>query len=1622
LLRLATRVVCAVLLVAAMLSVFYARAGAPTRVYAQSTSSTMNFQGRLLAANGNIVPDGYYNLQFKLYTTGTNGTGTNLWTETHYDSNGVTAGNDNRVRVVNGYFSVNLGSQTAFSGINWDQELWLTMNVGGSTQTATPTWDGEMLNGTARTKLTAVPYAFTAGQLAFSVGGNRGTLGFNSVANNPVIQLPDIAGTNNVLLQNGTTLMTQGSVPFVDASGRLTQDNASFFFDDTNNRLGVGSATPQATLHVNGTVRLQSFTSCSALETDADGDLVCGADDGSNNAFLQGGNSFGATAVLGTNDNNSLELETNGTTRLTIDTSGNVSLTGSVTVAAQQTIRLIGGTTAQRPASPTEGMLYFDTDTDQLLIYANGKWQADRSIATKIVAASTSTQAAKDSADFVADGEAVAGTNTVDGDQVQIQQAISALPAGGGTVYLLEGTYTIDAAISIPSNVTIAGSGAATIVRLTNTSSNSTSPNFNAIINSDPTNGNSNITIRDLQIDGSVATAGTHSGIRFTKVGTSAFTTGATVTGITTKQLNESGVHLVDSYNSKITNNIDDNSTHGVTLQTSEQNVVSNNIMMGPGTVTGVLLYSASNNVISNNRINSANEGVELDVNSSKNLITSNVISNSDVVGINLIGGSSENIVASNRIINPNDDGIYLSDADGNTITGNQVTDTAANGTDYAINISNATSDNNYLSDNTFSGTGAVGVQNNGTGTVYSNQARAVNGGQLTVRTANDTAAFQIQNASGTALFSADTNNFRVGIGVAAPQATLHVDGTLRFEDFISCTALETNANGDLVCGTDDGAAGAFVQGGNSFTATAVLGTNDAFDLEVETSGVTRLVIQADGDLAVDTNTLFVDATNNEVGIGTASPDSTLHVSKTGAVELRLTSDASWPLILKQTNTSVFSIANGGTERMTLDANGDFSFDLGTLYVDAVNNRVGVGDTTPAYAFTVGSGDLSGIDSTGALGVKTSGEAIGYDFALGQGADRTIGINTRTTNAAGRNLTVTAGDAGAGASAFSGGQLILQGGDAAGTGNANGGAVTIIGGAGVGTGTQGLVNLSTSAFTSSAVQTDSISAGFVDLYSTIPLTASTTGLTISVPDPAQNTIGRLLYITARNGSNDFTLRLNAARTPIDIAMKANSTATLIWNGVNWTAAGASSSTDLQSAYNNTLTSAGGAEIVLNPVGGNADGFTIRNNNTTPIIGGLLEVQSSIGTNLFSVNNYGTELAANGGAENSSTFATNWTTVSSATITRNTTSGQFVTGLAGVQAATTGSAGQGVRNNLSGNPAVSTTYQVSFAIKSSSAIAANNLIVRYSYNGGTNTTDCTNYSSQAVSTSVWTKITCIITTPANAVTDPDLIIIQNDAATRNIWIDNLSFQRNDATTNTTPSNVQVGGGINGGPVTLLTLDRSSSPPVPNGDSTYYGSMYYDTVTGRIQCYEADGWGACGSAPDNIISLTPEYSGAVLNGTGVGTMTADFCANQTSVLVVGTLCASGLSRQFYKWTSPQSNTQTYSIYVSYKLPNTFKEFISNDTITLTGLSDNVTNGQVTFQVFRSSGSAITACGTETDVVATTDTANTWYTRSINGNEMTGCSFAASDTVIFKINVKTKSNASVYVENLNFTYTNK
>lgn len=133
---------------------------------------------------------------------------------------------------------------------------------------------------------------------------------------------------------------------------------------------------------------------------------------------------------------------------------------------------------------------------------------------------------------------------------------------------------------------------------------------------------------------------------------------------------------------------------------------------------------------------------------------------------------------------------------------------------------------------------------------------------------------------------------------------------------------------------------------------------------------------------------------------------------------------------------------------------------------------------------------------------------------------------------------------------------------------------------------------------------------------------------------------------------------------------------------------------------------------------------------------------------------------------------------------------------------------------------------------------------------------------------------------------------------------------------------------------------------------------------------------------------------------------------------TLCDTGEAVNYYEWTSPQATSQTYSIYLTFQLPTTFDGFIDDNTITLDARTTDTTDADVTYEVFRSTGSAITECGSDTTV---TTANNTWQTVQHGGNEATVCSFAAGDRVIFKLNMTARNNDSVYVSDINFTYTN-
>ena len=185
-----------VFLVLVTLTSVYSITRAGTQHVQAASPATLNFQARLLTSSGNIVPDGIYNVEFKIFNASTSsgssqgsctGDANCLWTETRLSSDPA----NQQIEVKNGYLSAYLGDKTSLPTNIWNQQLWLTMNIGG---TGAASWDGEM---TPRIRLTSVPFAFratvadSAETLQRNTGSFTGTVDFATMTADRKFLFPD---------------------------------------------------------------------------------------------------------------------------------------------------------------------------------------------------------------------------------------------------------------------------------------------------------------------------------------------------------------------------------------------------------------------------------------------------------------------------------------------------------------------------------------------------------------------------------------------------------------------------------------------------------------------------------------------------------------------------------------------------------------------------------------------------------------------------------------------------------------------------------------------------------------------------------------------------------------------------------------------------------------------------------------------------------------------------------------------------------------------------------------------------------------------------------------------------------------------------------------------------------------------------------------------------------------------------------------------------------------------------------------------------------------------------------------------------------------------------------------
>jgi len=168
------------------------------------------------------------------------------------------------------------------------------------------------------------------------------------------------------------------------------------------------------------------------------------------------------------------------------------------------------------------------------------------------------------------------------------------------------------------------------------------------------------------------------------------------------------GIHLRDSNNNTIINNIIRSNNVGMHIWNSNNNIMSDNIISSNN--WGIFLWVSNNNNISNNNISSNGCGIDLS-DSSNNSISDNIICSNNETGI-FLRNSNNNIMSDNIISSNKWNGIYLRDSNNNSILNNNISSNDYGGIYLKENNNNSILNNNISLNNGF-GIDLCGSNNN---------------------------------------------------------------------------------------------------------------------------------------------------------------------------------------------------------------------------------------------------------------------------------------------------------------------------------------------------------------------------------------------------------------------------------------------------------------------------------------------------------------------------------------------------------------------------------------------------------------------------------------------------------------------------------------------------------------------------------------------------------------------------------------------------------------------------------------------------------------------------------------------------------------------------------------------
>ena len=231
---------------------------------------TINYQGFLTNPGGTPVNANVV-MTFKLYNAAT--AGAMVYSETQFS-----------VNVTNGNFNAVVGSVTPIT-LPFDVPYWLTVAINS---------DAEM---TPRQPLASSPYAFRAASLdsAATIAGSQITGPINTAT----IVGSQISGT----ITSANFIATQQLPSVACATNQIPKWNGSAWACAADNIGGNGTVT---SIVAGAGLTAATITTSGTINVDPTSPTFAG------NYLKLGGNTLAATAVLGTADNNAVEIKANG--------------------------------------------------------------------------------------------------------------------------------------------------------------------------------------------------------------------------------------------------------------------------------------------------------------------------------------------------------------------------------------------------------------------------------------------------------------------------------------------------------------------------------------------------------------------------------------------------------------------------------------------------------------------------------------------------------------------------------------------------------------------------------------------------------------------------------------------------------------------------------------------------------------------------------------------------------------------------------------------------------------------------------------------------------------------------------------------------------------------------------------------------------------------------------------------------------------------------------------------------------------------------------------------------------------------------------------------------------------